>query len=110
MLLYRQSDLCEPLRVMPASVHREIRAIARSAISSAERDVLSSIDKLMKTTMHKNEKLPIWVCMMQLILTYRDLYGFADANQKGFAGASKLSIKLEDAIAGQLTSRQCRNS
>lgn len=87
VLLYRRSDLYEPLRVMPTSVHREIRGMARSAMSSAERDILSNIDKFMKSTIRKNDKLPIWVCMMQLILTYRDLLDFTEAYQMGIAGA-----------------------
>lgn len=93
MLLYRRSDLHEPLRVMPASVHREIRGMARSAISSAERDILSNIDRFMKTNMKSEDKLPIWICIMQLILTYRDLLGLVEAKQLGIAGAeaSKLS-------------------
>lgn len=55
-------------------------------MSSAERDILSGIDRFLKTPMQKNERLPAWVCMMQMILTYRDVLCFVGANQLGFSG------------------------
>ncbi len=83
-LLYRRRDLYEPIRVMPASVHHEIRGIARSTICSTERDLLSGIDRFLKVAMP--QKLPVWICMMQLILTYRELLGFTEGNRLGLAG------------------------
>ncbi|RYP91624.1 hypothetical protein DL770_002250 [Monosporascus sp. CRB-9-2] len=47
-LLYYHSDFYGPLRPLPASVHRELKGIARSAMSSAERDILSGFDRFLK--------------------------------------------------------------
>ncbi|RYP54907.1 hypothetical protein DL768_000471 [Monosporascus sp. mg162] len=47
-LLYYHSDFYGPLRPLPASVHRELKGIARSAMSSVERDILSGFDRFLK--------------------------------------------------------------
>jgi hypothetical protein len=57
------------------SVYDELRGLAKSAMGSLERDILGMLDKFLKPrSMSPSERLPIWACMMQLILTYRDLY------------------------------------
>lgn len=63
-------------------------------MSSAERDILSGIDRLLKTPMQKYERLPTWVCMLQLILTYRDLIGIMENDQASLTatGARQLPV------------------
>ena len=90
--LYYCAVPSQAVGTLPESIHREIKGIAKSTMKSAERDILSGIDRFLKSPMQKYEKLPIWVCMMQLILTYRDLIGDMENDHAslGATGASKL--------------------
>lgn len=78
------------------SIHREIKSIARSMMSSVERDILSGIDRLLKSPMQKYERLPVWACMLQLILTYRDLIGIVESEQASLtaSGAGQLLVPI----------------
>lgn len=95
--LYYCAVPSQAVGTLPESIHREIKGIAKSTMKSAERDILSGIDRFLKSPMQKYEKLPIWVCMMQLILTYRDLIGDMENDHAslGATGASKLPKPLE---------------
>ncbi|RYP59136.1 hypothetical protein DL769_008671 [Monosporascus sp. CRB-8-3] len=55
-LLYYRSDFYGPLRPLPASVHRELKGIARSAMSSVERDILSGFDRFLKAELAVRNK------------------------------------------------------
>ncbi|RYO77516.1 hypothetical protein DL766_009614 [Monosporascus sp. MC13-8B] len=55
-LLYYRSDFYGPLRPLPASVHRELKGIARSAMSSLERDILSGFDRFLKADLAVRNK------------------------------------------------------
>ncbi|RYP62131.1 hypothetical protein DL771_009850 [Monosporascus sp. 5C6A] len=55
-LLYHCSDFYGPLRPLPASVHRELKGIARSAMSSVERDILSGFDRFLKAELAVRNK------------------------------------------------------
>lgn len=62
---------------LPKYVMQDLRGIARSSISSLERDLHATFDKFLKAS--KTDKfygfhpVLVWACLMQLTLTYRDI-------------------------------------
>lgn len=60
---------------LPYSVHEELRHIAKKAMESLERDILSELDACMTQSgvVESNEKPLLWACLWQLIFVYRQL-------------------------------------
>ena len=60
---------------LPYSVHEELRHIAKKAMESLERDILSELDGCMTQSkaVQPFEKPLLWVCLWQLIFVYRQL-------------------------------------
>jgi hypothetical protein len=76
-LLYYEDTENGNIYELPKYVVQDLRGIARSSISSLERDLHEIFDKLPKPS--KSDKFNgfhpaiVWACLMQLVLTYRDI-------------------------------------
>lgn len=83
---HRQSPHCLPL---PPLIQAELRRIVRQALESAERDILSDLDKFLKPSgIPANDRAPLWAGLWLLIFTFKDLVRlFNDADrQSSFEG------------------------
>lgn len=62
---------------LPISVQAQLRTIVYRGIHSMEYDILKELDMLVTSSnqpkVTTDQKLGLWACLWQLILTYRDL-------------------------------------
>ncbi|KAF4929768.1 hypothetical protein CGCVW01_v001230 [Colletotrichum viniferum] len=59
---------------LPLPAQAELRGVARAALESSERDILSELDKYLKTPKISDQDRPaVWAALWQLMFVYRDL-------------------------------------
>ena len=59
---------------LPVTIQLELRAIAKKNMKSLEKDVLNEFDKFLKPDgIADCDRLPVWACIWQMILIYRDM-------------------------------------
>ncbi|KAI8256685.1 hypothetical protein K4K56_007532 [Colletotrichum sp. SAR 10_98] len=59
---------------LPLPAQAELRGVARAALESSERDILSELDKYLKTPKISGQDKPaVWAALWQLMFVYRDL-------------------------------------
>ena len=79
---FYQTDSSPDVLVLPELVSGELRGIARSAMSCMERDILKALDVFLKPArLEAKNRFPVWVSMMQLILTYHDLFSVMELQE-----------------------------
>ncbi|KAH8158917.1 hypothetical protein CIB48_g9322 [Xylaria polymorpha] len=71
----RESDL-EPL---PYEIHRVLKAMAAKLMKGIESDVLSEL--AVRRPKSPADRLPLWACMMQVVLLYRDLMSIVSSQE-----------------------------
>lgn len=74
-IYYRGHKSKGPAERLPYSVHEELRHIAKKAMESLERDILSELDACMTQSgaVKPYEKPLLWACLWQLMFVYRQL-------------------------------------
>ncbi|KAJ0344983.1 hypothetical protein COL26b_005079 [Colletotrichum chrysophilum] len=59
---------------LPLPAQAELRGVARAALESSERDILSELDRYLKTPKISDQDRPaVWAALWQLMFVYRDL-------------------------------------
>ncbi|KAI1375532.1 hypothetical protein F4677DRAFT_446159 [Hypoxylon crocopeplum] len=58
---------------LPTQVCQDLKRITIFRMKALESDILSQFWKILDAGLKPHERLPLWVCMMQLILMYRDI-------------------------------------
>ncbi|KAF4830517.1 hypothetical protein CGCTS75_v005967 [Colletotrichum tropicale] len=59
---------------LPLPAQAELRGVAHAALESSERDILSELDKYLKTPKISDQDRPaVWAALWQLMFVYRDL-------------------------------------
>ncbi|KAI3331922.1 hypothetical protein HD806DRAFT_529693 [Xylariaceae sp. AK1471] len=74
---------CE-LEELPYEIHRSLKAVLARAITDVEKDVLKNL--LERKPKSQSDRLPLWVCWMQVILFYRDLASIAGSQEPRLDG------------------------
>lgn len=92
-MYYRDANGIQPL---PATTLRELKNLALPWLAEAERLVLESLDDLLARNggIQDDEMLPVWACLWQLILLYRNLLqAYADKEElERFVGGESTSL------------------
>ncbi|ORY62277.1 uncharacterized protein BCR38DRAFT_438000 [Pseudomassariella vexata] len=96
--LYKEHPTSQA-RPLPQSVMSELRGLARSNMNSLERNILANFDKLSKP--NNGEELLIWACIMQMILTYHDIFCLMTAQLRPRLGYEPAPRALPIHLASQ---------
>ncbi|KAI8629381.1 hypothetical protein F5Y19DRAFT_80007 [Xylariaceae sp. FL1651] len=76
--LYRRQPGCI-VEEIPREIHQALSVIATMRMKHLEATVLRLLHKKTAKLPSERERLPLWACMMQLILLYRDILSLAES-------------------------------
>ncbi|RWA13422.1 hypothetical protein EKO27_g1656 [Xylaria grammica] len=74
----KQQPGCD-LEQLPYEIHRVLKALAAKLIKGIENDVLSELAG--KRPKSAADRLPLWACMMQVVLLYHDLINIVSSQE-----------------------------
>ncbi|KAI2622913.1 hypothetical protein GGS26DRAFT_593761 [Hypomontagnella submonticulosa] len=62
------------LEELPSQLSQDLKRILVFRMKPLESDILTQFGKILDTSLKQHERLPLWACMMQFMLMYRDIY------------------------------------
>ncbi|KAK9771193.1 hypothetical protein AB5N19_00315 [Seiridium cardinale] len=70
-----------PLEPLPKSLLVGLRNLAKAGLKRLEYQIITSLDKSLPnaTSIKADDRMALWVAMMQMILMYRDLFGLTES-------------------------------
>ncbi|KAK6072536.1 hypothetical protein SCUP234_06040 [Seiridium cupressi] len=70
-----------PLEPLPKSLLVGLRNLAKASLKRLEHQIITSLDKYLPnaTSIKADDRMALWVAMMQMILMYRDLFGLTES-------------------------------
>lgn len=62
------------LEELPSQICQDLKRIIVFRMKTLESDILAQFWKTLDAALKPHERLPLWACMMEFILMYRDIY------------------------------------